>query len=336
MRTVEHKNYGPPHVLSIKETSKPILKANEILVKVKATTVNRSDCAILRAQPIIMRLMTGVFKPKLNTTGTDFSGVVVETGSEVKKFKAGDKLFGFNDNGLSSHAEFLAIGEDAPIHIVPESVTFEAAAASAEGFHYAYNMANKVSLQDGQKAFVNGGSGAIGSALIQILEYFKIEVWASASEEAIGKVQKLGAKKVLNYKSENFTRLSQKFDYVFDAVGKSHFSACKTILKGDGIYISSELGPGMENLYLPIWGKLYSKKRRKQRVLFPFPFNIKRSLAMAAELLEKKEFNPLIDKSFDLEQIVEAFVYAESGQKLGNIILYPVKHRGSQKTPLTT
>lgn len=318
MKAAFRSKYGAPDVLSIKEVTKPVAGENELLIRVHAATVNRTDCGILWAKPFIMRFFTGLFIPRLSTTGTDFAGIVEEVGKGVSKFKAGDKVWGFDDMGLSSHAEYLAISEDKPIQMIPPGFSYDQAAASAEAAHYAYNFVNKVTLKPGQRVLVNGATGGIGSAALQFLKYYDIYVTAVCSSENIATVKSLGADRVIDYTKEDFTRDTEKYDFVLDAVGKSTFFKCRKILKKDGIYISSELGPYGQNLFLP----LITAISKRKRVIFPIPVNIKASLEFIVGLMEQGRFIPLIDRVYPLEEIRDAYDYVASGQKIGNVIIH--------------
>ncbi len=317
MKAVIRTKYGPPDVLSIKEVEIPKPKDNEVLVRVYATTVNRTDCGILWAKPFIMRFITGLFKPKSPTPGTDFAGKIEAVGKNVTAFETGNRVWGFNDEGLGSHAEYIAIAANKAITTIPANFTYEQAAASAEGAHYAYNIINKVKLQAGQKVLVNGATGAIGSALVQLLKSFDIYVTAVCGTNGIALVKSLGADKVIDYTAKDFTKDDGKYDFVFDAVGKSTFAKCKPLLHPNGIYISSEPGPGLQNLFLALFTPLLGGKK----VIFPFPSNIKRSLSFIKDLVEKGKFKPLIDRKYLLDQIAEAYRFVASGQKVGNVII---------------
>jgi len=317
MKAAIRTQYGSPDVLTIQEVAQPQPKNHEILVRVQATTVNRTDCGILSGQPAIIRLFTGLVKPKLATTGTDFAGEVQVVGKNVSRFKVGDKVWGFNDNGLSSHAEYLTIAEDQPIAIIPKGITYEQAAASAEGAHYAYNFINKVDLRAESKVMLNGATGAIGSAALQFLKHVGAHVTATANTRNIDLIKSLGADRVIDYEREDFTQDDDTYDFVFDAVGKSTFSQCKPLLKPKGVYISSESGPGAQNPFLALFTPIMGGKRVK----FPVPLNIPRSLDFTSELIEANKFRPIIDRTYSLDQIQEAFHYVSSGQKTGSVII---------------
>lgn len=316
MKAAVRSKYGSPDVIDIKEIPAPVPAANEVLVKVIAATVNRTDCGILTGKPYVIRLFSGITKPRLQSTGTDFAGIISATGKNVSNFEKGDRVWGFNDNGLGSHAQFITINADGPITTIPVDVNFEQAAASAEGAHYALNFINKVKLQVTDQVLVNGATGAIGSAAVQLLKHFGVKVTAVCETRNIELVRSLGADRIVDYLKEDFTTDGTRYRFVFDAVGKSTFGKCKQVLQPGGAYLSTELGPGGENIYLP-FTTMWSNKK----VIFPFPSDIKRSLRLIRKLLETKEFMPVIDRTYPLEEIREAFRYVASGKKTGNVVI---------------
>ena len=317
MKAIVYTKYGPPEVLKLKEVEKPVPRENEILVKVKATTVNRTDCAMLRAKPFIMRFLTGLFKPKNPILGTEFAGEVEAVGAAVESFKAGDKILGFDDQGLHTYARYLTVSENKAITAIPENITYEQAAASMEGAHYAYNMINKVNLKSEQKVLVNGASGGIGSAAVQLLKYFGADVVAVCNTKNIELVKGLGADRVIDYMTTDFTKEDQKYDFIFDTVGKSSFTKCRPLLNAGGAYISSEPGWMAQNIFFALVSPLMGSKK----VIFPIPKDIKGSIALIKKLIEEQKFKTVIDRKYPLEQIVEAFRYVETGQKTGNVVI---------------
>ncbi len=317
MKAACRLKYGKPDVLSIRDIPVPNPGDDEILIRVKAATVNRTDCANLTGKPLIMHLVTGFLRPKRQIPGTDFAGTVIKTGPKINTFRPGDNVWGFYDTGLSSQAEYLCISQKIPIGKMPETLTFQQAAASLEGAHYARNFLNKVSLSPGQKAMVNGGTGAIGSALIQLLTYHNIEVWATCRGEHQERVKALGARNVIDYSQEDFTHLGEKFDYVFDAVGKSTFGKCRKILAPKGIYISSELGPFLQNPLFSLLTPMFDGRKVK----FPIPVDLNGTLQQMRELCDQGQFIPLIDRTFSLDEITSAYTYVLSGKKVGNVLL---------------
>lgn len=313
MKAAIRSEYGLSEVLSIKEVEKPIPKDNEVLVRVFAATVNRTDCHILSGKPFIMRFFTGLFKPRLAITGTDFAGKVEATGKNVKSFKSGDKLIGFDFLGLRSHAHYLAIDESKAI-IMPQDSTYEEAVACVEGAFYALAVIDKVKPKAGQETLVIGATGAIGSSAIQFLKFYDCSITAVCSSENAELVRSLGADKIIDYKTDYFKNTDGQYDFVFDAVGKSTFARCKPLLKQKGIYSSSG---GSQNIILPLITALLGGKK----VVFAPPKNLRESLGFIKGLIEKGKFRPVIDRKYPIEKIAEAFTYVASGQKTGNVII---------------
>ena len=317
MKAATRARYGPPAVLHVSDVVVPVPAADEVLVRVHATTVNRTDCANLTARPFIMRFIVGLFRPRHRTPGTDLAGVVTAVGSDVTAFAVGDRVFAFKDTGLSSQAEIAACKADAHLAHMPEGVGWAEAAASVEGAHYARNFLNKVTVVRGQSALVNGATGAIGSALVQFLIREGVRVTGVCDTRGVERVQGMGAERVIDYEADDFTRVTSRFDYVFDAVGKSTFFRCRHLLSPRGVYVSSEFGPWLQNA----WLSLLTPLGRGRGVAFPFPGGIAESLAFVRARLEDGSFRPLIDRRYPLDQVREAYEYVCSGQKLGNVVL---------------
>lgn len=294
-----------------------MLGVDELLVKVYATTVNRTDCALVTGRPWIMRLFIGLWKPKLPILGTDFAGEVIEVGANTSKFRVGDRVMGFRDEGLSSQAEFLTISEQQALAVIPEGIEFMEAAACLEAPHYAYNWIKGRSFSANHRVLVNGGTGAIGTALIQFMKKYGVEVTAVANTKNIDLMKKLGADKVFNYESEDFTNCTLRYDYIFDAVGKSTFGKTKHLLKEHGCYISSEFGPYGQNPILAIW----TARSRQRKVVFPLPNDIQASVSFMADLLARREYKPVIERVYPLADIAVAYEYVHSGEKTGNVLL---------------
>jgi len=323
MKAVVYSRYGSPDVLQLKEIEKPTPKDNEILVKVHASTVNRTDCATVRAKPFFMRIATGLFRPKKKVPGTEFAGEIEAVGEGVLSLKVGKKVFGFDD-GAGSQAQYLTIQENKAVSM-PEDIRYEQAAASSEGAHYAYNFINKVNLEKGQDVLVNGATGAIGSAAVQLLKYFEVNVTAVCAMKNIELVKSLGANKVIDYTKEDFTRQDEKYDYVFDTVGKSSFFKCWKLLKPGGVYISSDLGYMSQNIFLPFITPLLKPIIGNKKTVSPMPVDIKASLLLIKKLIKPGRFKAVIDRQYPLEKIVDAYKYVEKGQKTGNVVI-TVKH----------
>ena len=316
MKAAYYTKYGPPEVIKIVELPKPEAMEDQVLIKIKATTVNRTDTGIRSGQYFIMKLITGLSGPKRKILGTDFSGVVEAVGSKVTKYKVGDKVMGFHDEGIQSQAEYLALAEKQTFPM-PSGLSFEEAAACLEGVHYALNFMNKAKLKAGEKVLVYGSTGAIGSALVQLLKYEGLEVTAVCDTPNIEKIKGLHPDRVIDYKVTDYWKEDLIYDYVFDAVGKSSFGQSKSVLSKKGIYISSELGERWENIYLSIFTPLLGGKRVK----FPLPLNVERSIKKISQIVSEGKFKPLIDRVYPFEEIVDAYRYVEKGFKTGNVVI---------------
>jgi NADPH:quinone reductase-like Zn-dependent oxidoreductase len=308
-----HK-YGSPEVLSIKEVEMPIPDDNEILVKVYATTVNRTDLGILHGTPYFIRLFTGLLKPRLSITGTDFAGQIDGVGKNVTSFKVGDRVMGFGGMGLQSHAQYLALPEAKAIIKIPESLTYDQAAACLEAPFYALDNIDKLKPHAGQKVLLIGATGAIGSSMVQILKFYGVHITAVCGIENSELVSSLGADKIIDCKNDDFTKHTDSYDFVFDAVGKSSFSRCKPLLKKNGIYTSTD---GFINIFLAIITPLFGGKK----VVFTPPKNVKTGISFIKGLVEQGSFRAVIDRNYPFDKIVEAYKYVATGQKIGNVII---------------
>lgn len=317
MKAAIHAIYGPPEVVQVMEVKKPVQKENEVLIKVHATTVNRTDCGFRSAQYFISRFFSGLFKPKFKTLGNEFAGIVEAVGKDVIFFKAGDKVFGYNDATFGAHAQYICIAEDGAIATMPQHSSFEEAAAITEGGHYALCDIRAAKVQAGQNILVNGATGAIGSAAVQLLKHFGARVTAVCNTKNVELVRSLGADVVIDYAQQDFTKLDDRFHFVFDAVGKSSFAKCKQLLHKKGIYISTELGRNSANVFLALTTPITGGKR----VLFPLPTISKADVIFLKELVDAGKFKPVIDRHYKLDDIVEAYRYVETGQKTGNVII---------------
>jgi NADPH:quinone reductase-like Zn-dependent oxidoreductase len=317
MRAIVNTKYGPPEIVRLMEVDKPVPKDNEVLVRVFATTVNRTDCGFRSAEYFVSRFFSGLFRPKFKTLGNEFAGQIEAIGKEVISFKTGDKVFGYNDTKFGAHAEYMVIDETGAITTMPVGLDFEEAAPITEGGHYALCDIRAAKVKSGQKVLINGATGAIGSAAVQLVKYFGAEVTAVCNARHMEVVRALGADTVIDYTSQDFTVTDNKFDFVFDAVGKSSFGKCKPLLKDKGIYISTELGRNSENIFLALATLLSGGKR----VLFPIPTICKEDVIFLKGLVESGKYKPLIDRQYPLEQIVEAYRYVETGQKAGNVVI---------------
>jgi NADPH:quinone reductase-like Zn-dependent oxidoreductase len=317
MKAAINSKYGSPDVVKLMDIDKPIPKENEILIKVYSTTVNRTDCGFRSADYFVIRFFSGLFKPKFKILGNEFAGVIEAIGKNVKSLDVGDKVFGFSGKKFGAHAEYMTIEENEPISIMPSNISFDDAAPISEGGHYALCDIRAANVKAGQSVMVYGASGAIGSAAVQLAKYFGAKVTAVCNTKNVELLISLGADKVIDYTSEDFTKTVDTFDFIFDSVGKSSFRQCKSLLSEKGIYISTELGKHSENILLALITPIIGGRK----VLFPFPTISKGDLVFLKDLVEKGKYKPVIDRRYSLEQIVEAYNYVETGQKTGNVTI---------------
>ncbi|TGE17386.1 NAD(P)-dependent alcohol dehydrogenase [Hymenobacter elongatus] len=317
MRAAINTEYGPPEVVQLLEVEKPAPKENEVLIKVHATTVNRTDCGFRSAEYFVSRFFSGLLRPKFPTLGNEFAGEIEAIGSGVGLFRAGDKVFGYNDASFGAHAEYLTLAEQAAIATMPGNFTYEQAAPLCEGAHYALGAIRAAKVKSGHNLLIYGATGAIGSAAVQLAKFFGATVTAVCSTPNVALVKSLGADVVIDYTTQDFTKTDQIFDFAFDACGKSSFTACKPLLTKNGIYISTELGYRGANIFLALITPALGGKK----VLFPIPTITKADVLFLKELAETGRFKPVFDRQYPLEKIVEAYHYVETGQKTGNVVI---------------
>jgi NADPH:quinone reductase-like Zn-dependent oxidoreductase len=317
MRAAVHTRYGPPDVVRVAEVEQPAAEDNEVLVRVHATTVNKTDCGFRAAKPFIVRFVAGLARPRVTVLGNEFAGEVAAVGRSVTSFAVGDRVFGYNEGSFGAHAEYMTIREDGWIATMSAGLTYEEAAPSAEGSHYALSGIRTAKVRRGQDVLVYGATGAIGSAAVQLLEHLGAKVTAVCATEHLELVKGLGADRVVDYTAEDFTNDRQTYDVVLDAVGKSSFGRCRRLLKPGGTYLSSDLGPLSQNPLLALVTPLF----RGKRVMFPIPKQDPEMLRYLKGLIESGAFTPVVDRQYPLDQIVEAYRYVETGQKIGNVVI---------------
>lgn len=320
MKAAVYTQYGPPEVLSVTDVPKPLPSDDEVLVRVRASSVNRTDCGFLRAKPFFVRFVAGLTKPKRTILGCEFAGDVETVGKNVTRFSVGDRVFGYDDRDWGGHAEYKLISANRMIATIPAGLTYEQAAASTEGAHYALTNVRALAVGEGTRVIVHGATGAIGSAAVQLLKHAGAFVIATSNTRNVQLVQSLGADVVVDWEKVDFTNLDEHVDIVFDAVGKSSFGACKRLLKKGGVYAWTDLGPLAQNLPLALVGPLFRLVGAK-RVVFPLPKANAEVIEFLRARLEHGEFRPVIDRSYALDDIVEAFRYVEAGQKTGNVVV---------------
>lgn len=310
MKAVVCHRYGPPETLKLTDLPLPQPAAGEVRVQVHASTVNRTDTATLRAHPFFARAMTGLFRPKMQTLGMDFAGTVDAIGEGTVEFRPGDRVFGISPDQFGAHAEYLCVPADGAIAHIPVDFGFDEAVVG-EGAWYASSTTGL--LREGQRCLVYGASGAIGTAAVQLARARGVDVTAVVGSRHMDLAEQLGANRVVNYEEENFTTIGETFDLVFDAVGKTSWFACRPLLKKNGIYAATDLGPFWSNIILSTWYAMTGRRR----VRIPFPEDAPGFVLTLAGLMAEGRFRGVFDRSYSLETIVEAFRYVETGQKTG-------------------
>jgi NADPH:quinone reductase-like Zn-dependent oxidoreductase len=318
MKAIVNTRYGPPEVLQLMEVEKPIPKDNEVLIKIYSTTVNRTDCGFRNPEYLIVRLISGIFKPRKTILGSEFAGEIEMTGASVRTFKKGDQVFGLSTFNFGTHAEYICIPEEKSFTTKPSNMSFDEAAAVCDGAFLALAFIKNIDFKKKPQILINGASGSIGTASVQLAKYYGAEITAVCNTRNFELVKSLGADYLIDYTKEDFTKNGKVYDVVLDVVGKSSFFKCKRILKPKGKYFSSELGYLSQNIFLAILTPLFPGKK----VLFPIPKDRKEDIRFFKELIEAGKYKAVIDRTYRLDQIVEATRYAETGQKTGNVVIH--------------
>jgi NADPH:quinone reductase-like Zn-dependent oxidoreductase len=313
MRAVVHDRYGPPEVLRVDEVEQPVPKDDEVLVRVHATTVNRTDCHIRAADPFLWRLLgAGLLRPKQRILGRELAGEVEAIGAAVTEFALGDRVFGGRSG---ANAEFVCVREAGLLAHIPAGISFEEAAAVPDGALGALTCLKRMDLREGKRILVYGASGSIGTAGVQLVKHFGADVTAVCNTKNLELVRSLGADRVIDYTQEDFTKNGETYDVVFDAVGKHSFRRSRGSLEPGGLYITTD---GLHNIVLSlVTGRIGGKK-----VLLPIsPRPTTRDVRFLKELIEAGEYRAVIDRTYPMEDVIEATRYVETRQKTGNVVL---------------
>jgi NADPH:quinone reductase-like Zn-dependent oxidoreductase len=322
MRAVVYDKYGPPDVLRLEEVAKPVPKEDEVLVRVRATTVTRADVHTReanrssgRAMTLVSRLISGLRRPRQPILGREFAGEVEAVGAAVSEFAVGDRVFGLSGLTFGAHAEFMCMRESARIARMPAGMSFEDAAPICDGALNALMCLKQADLRKGRTILIYGASGAIGTAGVQLARYFGADITAVCSTKNLELVRSLGADAVIDYTQEDFTKNGQTYDVIFDAVGKLSFRRSRASLEPGGIYLPTD---GPVNL---MWALMPSRKGAKRVVFQIPPRQPKKDVLFLKELIEAGKFRPVIDRCYPLEDVIEATRYVETQQKTGNVVL---------------
>ena len=329
MKAIVYTEYGPPDVLQLKEVAKPDPKEDEVLIRIYATSVNYGDLVARNFKEIsprkfnmpflfwlLAKISFGIRKPKISILGSEFAGEVESTGKDVKSFKQGDQVFGYLGQSMGAYAEYLSVPEDGVLAIKPANMSSEEAAVVPMGAIMAlYLLREKGNIQSGQKVLINGASGSIGSAAVQLAKYYGAEVTGVCSTPRLEFVKSLGADKVIDYTKEDFTQSGETYDLIFDILGKSSFSRCKSSLSQNGhcLYASFK----MSQIIQMLWTSMTSSKK----VICALAPGSTEDLVSVKELIEAGKIKAAIDRCFPLEQTAEAHRYVETGLKKGHIAI---------------
>jgi NADPH:quinone reductase-like Zn-dependent oxidoreductase len=329
MKAIMCTKYGPPEVLQLREVEKPTPKDNEILVRVRATSANYGDIIardFSHLSPgefnmpfvfwLLSRVYFGLGTPRIQILGSEFAGEVEATGNDVKRFQAGDQVFGYLGQGMGAYAEYLCMPEDGTVTTKPANMTFEEAAVVPMGSIMALDLlANKADIQAGQKVLINGASGGIGSAALQIAKHYGAEVTGVCGTPRLEMLEVLGADKAIDYTQEDFAQSGESYDLIFDILGKSSFSHCRDSLAPNGRYLRASFK--VKQLLEMLWTSMASSKK----VICALASGSTEDLISVKELIEAGKIKAAIDRSFPLEQTAEAHRYVESGLKKGHVVI---------------
>jgi NADPH:quinone reductase-like Zn-dependent oxidoreductase len=309
-------------VQRLEDVEKPVPKEDEVLIKIHATTVNRLDCHTREANRsngrlvmVLSRLVSGVRAPRQRILGSELAGEVAAVGAAVTAFAMGDRVFGITGLRFGTHAEFICVKEIARIAHMPHGMSYREAAPICDGALNALWCLRGAKLQPGQKMLIYGASGAIGTAGVQLAKHFHADVTAVCTTKNVELMKSLGADRVIDYTREDFTRNGETYDFIFDAVGKHSFKRSRDSLKPGGSYLATD---GFENIWLALWTRRFGDKK----VVFQLPPQSPRQdVLFLKDLIEAGEYHPVIDRTYPLEDVVEATRYVETQQKTGNVVL---------------
>ena len=311
MRAVVHDRYGPPEVLRVEEVEPPAPDDDQVLVRVRATTVSQTDCHIRRARPFLWRFYAGLLRPKRRILGLELAGEVEAVGAAVTEFEVGDRVFGIKSFG--TNAELTCIRESSPLAHLPAGMSFEEGAAVCDGAIQALAHLRRADVGQGTRLLVYGASGSCGTAAVQLAKHFGAHVTAVCNTRNVELVRSLGADVVIDYLQEDFTKNGKTYEVILDAVGKHSFLRCRGSLEPGGLFVPTD---GLRNLVLGRAARLIGK-----RVVFTIPKLSKKDVLLVKELIEGGHYRAVIDRTYPLEDVVEATRYVETWQKTGNVVL---------------
>jgi NADPH:quinone reductase-like Zn-dependent oxidoreductase len=311
MKAVVHDRFGPPDVLRIEDVDAPVPRDDEVLVRVRATSVTQTDCHVRRARPLPWRFMIGFFRPKWTTLGKEFAGVVEAVGSAVTEFAVGEPVFAMRSFG--ANAELVTVRESRLVAHLPHGLSFEEGAAVVDGYFQGLVALRRGGVRNGTRLLVYGASGSCGTACVQLGRHFGAHVTAVCGTKNVELVRSLGADVVVDYQREDFRKRGERYDVIVDAVGKILGLRYRAALVPGGMFVLTD---GLRNvLSVPL------TRWSKRRVVASWPRYEREDLLLLKHLLETGEYRPVIDRVYPLEDVVEAHRYVETWQKTGNVVL---------------
>ncbi len=316
MRAAVSARYGSPDIIEIRDVPKPVPAAEEVLIKVRATTVSRTDCGMLEPHPFFIRIAAGLFRPKLTILGMDFAGTVESVGAGVSRYKIGDPVFGMSAETFGAHAEYICVPVDGQIAHMPSGVAFNEAVV-CEGAWYADTNLRWLGVEAGQSILIYGASGAIGVAAVQLSRARGADVTAVVGTRHLELATSLGANRVIDYTAEDFTQIDDTFDAVLDAVGKTTYGRCRKLMKPTARFSATDLGPWWQNIFLSVWHRLIGSRR----VNIPFPVSRQDFVGDMSKLMGSGALRAVVDRTYPLADIAEAYRYVSQGQKTGVVVI---------------
>ena len=331
MKAIVYTKYGPPDVLQLKDVEKPAPNTRDVLIKVRAVAVTSGDCKARGFKDIHSlfwipsRVAFGIIKPRNTILGSELAGEVEAIGQDVSRFSKGDRVFGYTGLRFGAYAEYLCLPEDSVLAIKPANTTFEEAASVPFGSITALFFLRKGNIQNGQHVLINGASGAVGSAAVQLAKYFGAEVTGVCSTEKLNLVRSLGADRVIDYTKEDFTKIAGAYDIIFDTVGASSYADCRDLLKQDGRYLLAVFG--FKQLLQMLWTSIFGSKK----VICAISTERVEDLNFLTDLIEAGKMRSVIDRRYPLEQAADAHRYVEEGHKTGSVILTLERNRETQE-----
>lgn len=318
MKAMVQISYGSPEVIILQEIEKPLPGKKEILIRIHATKVGPSDCALRKGDPFMIKLLYGLPRPKFAIGGTELAGVIEEVGKEVQHFKVGDRVLGMSVKNFGAYAEYKCLSEESPLAVIPDNITFDEAVGVCDGGATALTfLRDKAHLREGQKVLINGASGAVGIYAVQLAKYFGAEVTGVCSGANESLVRKAGADFVIDYTEKDFTKVDKAYDVVFDAIGKRSFSACKRVLTAKGMYLTT--APRLSTLMQMMWTSLFKGKRAI--LATAGLMQNQANLRFLMELANIGTLQAVIDRRYPLERLPDAHKYVETERKKGNVIV---------------